>query len=66
MKMKIKRNTKKKYEYTAHYYRNGRMVGKSMERWESLEEAKCANLYCRGGETIVFARREVGEWEEVD
>ena len=63
--MKKKRNTKK-YEYAAHYYRNGCMVGKSMERWETLDEAKWANLYCRGGETIVFARREVGEWEEVD
>lgn len=64
--MKKKRNTKKKYEYAAHHYRNGRMVGKSVERWETLEEAKCANLYCPGGETIIFVRREVGEWEEVD
>ena len=63
--MKIKSNTKKKYEYTAHYYRNGRMVCKSTERWDRLEEAKWDNLYCRGGETIVFARREVGEWEEI-
>lgn len=64
--MKKKRNTKKKYEYAAHYYRNGCMIGKSAERWETLEEAKWANLYCRGGETIVFARREVGEWKEMD
>ena len=64
--MKKKRNRKKKYEYTAHYYRNGCMVGQSLGRWETLEEAKWAYLYCRGGETIVFARREVGEWEEVD
>ena len=64
--MKIKRDTKKKYEYAAHYYRNGLMVGRSTERWDRLEEAKWANLYCRGGEAIVFVRREVGEWEEVD
>lgn len=61
----MKKKMKKKYEYTAHYYRNGLMVGKSMARWESLEEAKWANLYWRGEATIVFARREVGEWEEV-
>lgn len=64
--MKKKRNTKKKYEYAAHYYQNGRLIGKGMGRWDTLEEAKWANLYCRGGETIVFARREVVEWEEVD
>ena len=64
--MKNKRNRKKKYEYTTHYYRNGCMVGQSLGRWETLEEAKWANLYCRGGKSIVFARREVGEWEEVD
>ena len=64
--MEREEKREKKYEYAAHYYRNGCMVGKSMERWETLQEAKWANLYCRGGETIVFARREVGEWEEVD
>ena len=64
MKTKTKSNSKK-YEYAANYYRNGHMVGRSAERWATLEEARLADLYRQNGEKIVFVRREIGEWEEI-
>ena len=63
--MKIKRNTKKKYEYAVRFYRGERLVGRSACHYDTIEEARRLNDYCPPGETVSLGRREVGEWEEV-
>ena len=64
--MKIKRNTKKKYEYAVRFYRGERLVGRSAGHYDTIEDARKLNNYCPSGETVKLVRREVGEWEEVD